>query len=221
MKLIFVNIYIILLLLIIVILLILYKYIKYLTSPVYWMLFILFIVSIMIATGIPIIYIRIYLDKRRESKFLKKQLPEVSSSWAVPRMVPPTVPPPYLRLAQLRAMTPAKFEEWIASKFNNAGYQARVVGGAGDDGIDIEVRSAGVVHFVVQAKRYSATNTINPEAVRGFRGAMTKYPEATGYLVTTGSLTPQASAWVRNQPITVVDAKSIERWNPPPPELAD
>lgn len=133
----------------------------------------------------------------------------------------PTVPPPDLRLAQLRAMTPAKFEEWIASKFNNAGYQAKVVGGAGDDGIDIEVRSAEVVHFVVQAKRYAATNTINPEAVRGFRGAMTKYPEAAGYLVTTGSLTPQASAWVRTQPITVVDAQSIERWNPPAPKLAN
>jgi len=170
-----------------------------------------------------VLWILRYISAKTVLPLEREQLGEESTETAaMPSRTPnPTVPPPDLRLAQLRAMKPAKFEEWIASKFNNAGYQARVVGGAGDDGIDIEVRSAGVIHFVVQAKRYSATNTINPEAVRGFRGAMTKYPEVTGYLVTTGSLTPQASAWVRNQPITVVDAKSIERWNPPPPELAD
>ena len=123
-------------------------------------------------------------------------------------------------LAELRALSAAKFEQWIASKFIDSGYQAYVIGGAGDDGIDIEVHSGGTIRFVVQAKRYGSRTFVTPEAVRGFRGAMTKYPDATGFLVTTGMLTSQAMDWVRNQPITVVDAQSIDQWNPPSPELA-
>ena len=123
-------------------------------------------------------------------------------------------------LAELRALSAAKFEQWIASKFIDSGYQAYVIGGAGDDGIDIEVHSGGTIRFVVQAKRYGSRTFVTPEAVRGFRGAMTKYPDATGFLVTTGMLTSKAMDWVRNQPITVVDAQSIDQWNPPSPELA-
>ena len=117
-------------------------------------------------------------------------------------------------LAQLRRKTPAEFETWVASQFVKAGYTVRVTGGAGDHGIDIVVLTAGEPVAVVQCKRYGAKTTVKPEMVREFRGAMTAFPSATGYLITTGSLTEQAASWVRTHPIRVVDSRIIAQWRP-------
>ena len=51
-----------------------------------------------------------------------------------------------------QALTPQKYEDFVAAIFLERGFKARVVGGSGDDGIDIELYKANGLSAVVQVQ---------------------------------------------------------------------
>lgn len=119
-------------------------------------------------------------------------------------------------LEQLREMSPEDFEQWVASRFRKAGYEASVVGargGGGDDGIDVVAFRNGI-HVVAQAKRFGAGNSVGAPTLRDLAGVLTSTGSARAYLVTTGSVTAQARNWASTMPIVIVDHSTVAGWLP-------
>ncbi|MSQ43071.1 MAG: restriction endonuclease [Chloroflexi bacterium] len=119
-------------------------------------------------------------------------------------------------LEQLRAMSPEDFEQWVASRFRKAGYAATVVGargGGGDDGIDVVASRSGL-QVVAQAKRFGAGNSVGAPVLRELAGVLINTGSARAYLVTTGTVTPQAREWASTMPIVIVDHTAVVGWVP-------
>jgi restriction system protein len=109
-------------------------------------------------------------------------------------------------LTHVKALTPAAFERLCQRVLREAGVeQVRVVGGAGDQGIDGVGRvRLGLLSFPVyfQAKKYD--KTVTPSAVRDFRGTMAGRGEK-GLLITTASFTPAAYSEATRDGVTPID----------------
>jgi restriction system protein len=109
-------------------------------------------------------------------------------------------------LTHVKALTPAGFERLCQRVLREAGVeQVRVLGGAGDQGIDGVGRvRLGLLSFPVyfQAKKYD--KTVTPSAVRDFRGTMAGRGEK-GLLITTASFTPAAYSEASRDGVTPID----------------
>lgn len=115
-------------------------------------------------------------------------------------------------VADIYALSPDQFEQFVAFLFQHRGFAARVVGQSGDQGIDIELRKRGELHthrIVAQCKRYQGS--VGQPIVREFFGSFAN--EATeGYLVTTGTFTQPARDWVATRPLRLIDGNELMRW---------
>jgi HJR/Mrr/RecB family endonuclease len=58
-------------------------------------------------------------------------------------------------LAQLQALTPTEFEDWVGARFRKLGYHVRLTGMGGDHGADLLVEKPGE-RAIVQCKRYTS-----------------------------------------------------------------
>jgi restriction system protein len=109
-------------------------------------------------------------------------------------------------LSRIKALTPAAFERLCQRLLREAHVeQVRVLGGAGDQGIDGVGRvRLGLLSFPVyfQAKKYD--KTVTPSAVRDFRGTMAGRGEK-GLLITTASFTPAAYSEATRDGVTPID----------------
>lgn len=109
-------------------------------------------------------------------------------------------------LVRVKALTPDAFERLCQRLLREAGVeQVRVLGGAGDQGIDGVGRvRLGLLSFPVyfQAKKYD--KTVTPTAVRDFRGTMAGRGEK-GLLITTASFTPAAYSEATRDGVTPID----------------
>jgi hypothetical protein len=115
-------------------------------------------------------------------------------------------------LDDIYAMSPGQFEQFVAFLFQQRGFDVRVVGQTGDQGIDIELRPHGTVHgtrVVAQCKRYRGT--VGQPIVREFFGSFANQA-SEGYLVTTGTFTQPAIDWAASRPLRLVDGQELLRW---------
>lgn len=106
-------------------------------------------------------------------------------------------------------MTPAMFEEVVASVYRSFGYQTVVTGRSGDGGIDIVLDGPGDRRVGVQVKRYR--NSIEVEQIRAFAGALMLRGLTRGIFVTTSMFQSGVSsearlATARGYPIELIDA---------------
>ncbi|GEM_PF-1742091 len=84
------------------------------------------------------------------------------------------------------AITGLEFEHEVAWLFNTlTKYQARVVGGSGDGGVDVEIYNSGQLVGIAQCKRYDPTKSLPPAPVRELYAVMHQKGVAVGYLFTT------------------------------------
>jgi restriction system protein len=104
-------------------------------------------------------------------------------------------------VAELQALSPAEFEEWVAARFREQGYKVRLTGMGGDHGADVLAEKPGEL-VIVQCKRYRTT-TVSEAMLRDLYGAMHDFGADAACLVTTGRLTRAAEAWARGKPITI------------------
>ena len=102
-------------------------------------------------------------------------------------------------LAKLRESDPAFFEDIIVRLLIKMGYgydatAGRVIGQAGDDGVDgvINLDRLGVDQVYVQAKRYAQQNVIGGGALRDFYGALGMKDVTKDIFVTTSSFSASA-----------------------------
>lgn len=70
------------------------------------------------------------------------------------------------RFEEVRFMSGAQFEVFVAELFEAMGHQTMVLGGAGDQGVDVLVNPRGSV------SRCSARTTVSPLATRPYRKSM-------------------------------------------------
>lgn len=119
-----------------------------------------------------------------------------------------------LRSAVL-ALTPNGFENLCKRILTELGLvQLRVIGQAGDRGIDIEghLRVSSVISFRVgvQCKRYGEGNKVTPNLIREFQGALGPFDR--GIYVTSGVFTQQAEQQATSpgyKPIDLIDGERL------------
>jgi hypothetical protein len=125
-----------------------------------------------------------------------------------PRPPAPGVDPHAPTLDRLKALSPYQFEEFIRILVEQDGYQnVQRVGGAGDEGIDLRMQDAGGALWVIQCKRYK--KTVAPEMVREFYGAMVHSQAQRGYLITTGTVSDNARAWIGDKELHILDGTDL------------
>jgi restriction endonuclease Mrr len=100
-------------------------------------------------------------------------------------------------LYMLKGMSPAHFEKEVAEMFGGLGYEAEVVGGANDGGIDV-VAHKDSRRYYIQCKKFIARE-VTPDGVRDFLGAITNVnnPADKGFFITTGGFTEMAKGQTR------------------------
>lgn len=108
------------------------------------------------------------------------------------------------KIQDLQKLTPTQFEEYIAELFKSLGYSARVTGGKGDGGIDVEAEKDGVMHYI-QCKKFISSK-VPVGAIRDFYGAIAdRVDGGKGYFITTNIFTLDAEKFAEDKPIELVD----------------
>lgn len=103
-------------------------------------------------------------------------------------------------LDRVRAMPPSEFEGLIIDLLVRMGYgqgseeMAQALGGSGDGGVDGVVHQdpLGLDRVYIQAKRYREGNSVGPDAINSFIGALNIKRANKGLFVTASSYTRQA-----------------------------
>jgi restriction system protein len=103
-------------------------------------------------------------------------------------------------LERLQEVTPGMFERMmidmlLAMKYGGGRAEmGRALGRSGDGGIDglINEDELGLDAVYVQAKRYTASNSVGEPEIRGFVGALEGHRATKGVFVTTSSFTKSA-----------------------------
>ncbi len=110
-------------------------------------------------------------------------------------------------LEELRSLSPADFEEMVADTYRAQGHDVEVVGGSGDHGIDLVVRSQRGEIWLVQCKRYSGK--VGEPVVRDLYGALRASDANGAALITTGYITESARLWAEGKPLHLFDGNQF------------
>lgn len=115
-------------------------------------------------------------------------------------------------LAMADAMTGPQFEKYMADLLKFRGLQdVRVVGGAGDGGIDILARDSTGAQIACQCKRQVAN--VSVAVVRQLIGSVNhEHRGKVPYLVTTAMLTRPARDLARQAGVHVIDRPLLGTW---------
>ena len=104
-----------------------------------------------------------------------------------------------------------EFEHYVAGLFRAQGWQAKVVGGPADGGVDIQLSAEGQ-KAVVQVKQYLSGRAVSVKEVREFAAVINRAGANEGYFVTAGPFTKPALDWAKIEPMTLVDGDELARW---------
>ena len=114
-----------------------------------------------------------------------------------------------VRLIDLHSINPSGFEEYVAKLLDHRGYTTKVVGQAGDMGVDVIASKAGE-KYAVQVKRYSkpvsrtaVSDAVAGKAYHGCNAAM---------VVTNNYFTAGARALARSTNCQLVDRDTLAKW---------
>lgn len=105
------------------------------------------------------------------------------------------------------ALSPADFEAFVGDLFRRKGYDVKLRGRSGDQGVDVEVIQPGGKRAVVQCKRYR--HTVGPDIVRELFGTMIHEHAHHAFLVTTAPISESAFEWAQYKPMTLIDGDSL------------
>lgn len=101
--------------------------------------------------------------------------------------------------------------ELFAKLFSSrAGAEVHVTRASRDYGVDALIFDPDPIHggkFVIQAKRY--VNTVDVAAIRDLFGTVQNEGANRGYIVTTSSYGPEAHAFAKGKPLTLIDGTHL------------
>ncbi len=112
-----------------------------------------------------------------------------------------------LKLAQLTALAPETFEDFVAELFEALGYEVEQTGGTGDEGADLRLHR-GDLRAVVQCKYHKRSVVGSPELQR-FLGTIHHTRSHKGFFVTTSTFSLAAERFVADHPIELVDGTRL------------
>ena len=111
------------------------------------------------------------------------------------------------KLAQLSTLTPEGFEEFVGELFEALGYEVEVVGGTGDEGVDLRVRRKGLIG-IVQCK-YQSRGVVGSPDLQKFLGTIHHTRSHKGFFVTTRTFSLAAERFVADNPIELIDGPRL------------
>src|SRR5262249_38880869 len=112
-----------------------------------------------------------------------------------------------LKLAQLAALTPEGFEEFVAELFEALGYDVERVGGPGAEGAALRVSRRGQLG-VVQCK-YHTRGVVGSPDLQKFLGTVHHTRSHKGFFVTTRTFSLAAEKFVAEHPIELIDGPRL------------
>ena len=112
-----------------------------------------------------------------------------------------------MTVAELYALSPRAFEQFVAELFERRGYTVEVRGRAGDLGVDLALTRADGRRAVVQCKRYR--HQVGPDIIRELFGTMVHERAFHGFLVTTADISEAARQWAADKPMTLIDSAAL------------
>lgn len=125
-------------------------------------------------------------------------------------------------LNRIIAAAPEFFERLVVRLMTAMGYggstaeAARALGRTGDGGVDgvIDQDALGLDRIYVQAKRYAPANSVGPDAIRSFFGALDTFKAAKGLFVTTSTFTKSAkeTAETLSKRIVLIDGTALAKY---------
>jgi restriction system protein len=111
------------------------------------------------------------------------------------------------KLAQLSALDPEGFEEFVAELFEALGYAVEIVGGSGDEGADLILRRRDGLSAVVQCKFHKGV--VGSPLVQKFLGTVHHTKSHKGFFVTTSTFSLAAEKFASDNPIELVDGARL------------
>lgn len=106
----------------------------------------------------------------------------------------------------LQTMNPLKFEELICYLYKQMGYETELTTATGDHGVDLFVYKDNK-KIAVQCKR--VMSKVGEPVIRDLYGAMHDSVADSAIIVTTGSVSKQAKAWIQNKPIEIIELLAL------------
>src|SRR5829696_3204961 len=113
------------------------------------------------------------------------------------------------RFEEVRSMSGAQFEVFVADLFRAMGHQAVVLGGAGDQGVDIVVNRRGV-RVAVQCKNHK--KPVNNKAVQEVYAGARHHRCVEACVIAPAGYTSGAYALARSTDVSLFDADSVHQW---------
>lgn len=115
-------------------------------------------------------------------------------------------------LERVDRLSGTEFERLTAELLRRDGFRhVRLLGGAGDRGVDLTAVGPGGETFAFQCKRY--TGTVGASQVRDFLGALAHaFAGHTGVLVTSGRLTRPALTEASQGGLVLVERERLAAW---------
>jgi restriction system protein len=111
------------------------------------------------------------------------------------------------KLAQLTALDPEAFEEFVAELFEALGYDVEIVGGSGDEGADVLLRRRDWLVAVVQCKFHKGV--VGSPMLQKFLGTIHHTKSHKGFFVTTSTFSLAAEKFAAENPIELIDGARL------------
>ena len=113
------------------------------------------------------------------------------------------------RLENVRAMSGTQFELFVADLFSAMGHNARVLGGSGDQGVDVIVDYQGE-RVAVQCKNYS--KAVGNKPVQEVYAGSRYHGCDSAWVVAPAGFTKGAVELARRVGVTLYDARALRTW---------
>ncbi len=113
------------------------------------------------------------------------------------------------RFEEVRFMSGAQFEVFVADLFEAMGYQTMVLGGVGDQGVDVVVNPRGK-RIAVQCKNYS--KPVGNKAVQEVYAGARHHRCVEAWVVAPAGYTSGAMELARSTDVSLCDSDSIHEW---------
>lgn len=113
------------------------------------------------------------------------------------------------RIERIRALPWRQFEKWLSEHYQSEGFRTLPTGSGTDRDVDMFLHREGQ-RTVVQCKRWARSRQVGEAVVKDLQGVMAQEGADQAILITTGTLTPDAYAFAREKPITLIDGPRLQ-----------
>lgn len=113
-------------------------------------------------------------------------------------------------LANVRSLSGAQFEAFVAEVFRAMGHQARVMGGSGDQGVDVIVATTDGRKIAVQCKNYA--RAVGNKPVQEVYAGARHHGCSQGWVVAPAGFTKGAFELAASVGVSLFDERGIRAW---------